>query len=236
MNDELKSKKQATPSTRFKNETLQARRLHFLSEMGAELFLPEKITLSSMREAIQNCRGCSLYRYATQAVFGEGKKGARILFVGEQPGDHEDEEGQPFVGPAGQLLNEALFQADIRREETYVTNAVKHFKWIPRGKRRIHSKPNASEVHACFAWLECEIRTVHPEVLVCLGTTAVLSVFGHALPVLANRRHWKESRLSEKTLITVHPSSVLRVPHSLREQAKRDFFKDIRFIRTGLAA
>ena len=208
--------------------------MRFQKEVGAELFLPEKITLPSLREAVQNCRGCTLYRNATQAVFGEGKKGARILFVGEQPGDHEDEAGQPVVGPAGMLLNEALFQADIRREETYVTNAVKHFKWIPRGKRRIHSKPNAAEVQACFAWLECEVRTIQPEILVCLGATAALSVFGRSLPVLANRRRWKESRLSEKTLITVHPSSVLRAPHEQREQAKRDFFKDIRFIQSGL--
>ena len=164
--------------------------------MSAEPFVPERKTLPALREAVQSCRGCDLYRNATQAVFGEGARDAEVLFVGEQPGDKEDLAGKPFVGPAGQLLDQALEEAGIDRSQTYVTNAVKHFKWQARGKRRIHQKPSWSEAAACRPWLEAELDVVRPSVIVCLCATAAQSLL--------------DSDLAEHVTATIHPSAILR--------------------------
>ena len=180
------------------------------SWVSAEPFVPEKKTLTTLREAVQGCRGCDLYRNATQAVFGEGARHAEVLFVGEQPGDKEDLAGKPFVGPAGQLLDKALEEAGIDRAQTYVTNAVKHFKWQPRGKRRIHQKPSWSETVACRPWLEAELEVVRPRVVVCLGATAAQSLLGRDFRVTQHRGELLESDLAEHLTATVHPSSILR--------------------------
>jgi uracil-DNA glycosylase family protein len=161
---------------------------------------------------VDGCRGCGLYRNATQGVFGEGPRDARILLIGEQPGDQEDRAGRPFVGPAGHLLDRALQAAGIAREEVYLTNAVKHFKWIASGKRRLHQKPSSTEVRACRPWLEAELELLKPRVLICLGATAAESIFGRKTAVLANRGKWLESPWCERTLVTVHPSAILRIP------------------------
>lgn len=148
------------------------------NESSAAPFVPQSTSLKALKGAAQGCRGCDLYKRATQVVFGAGPKRARVMFVGEQPGDQEDRQGEPFVGPAGALLDKALADAGIPRDQVYVTNAVKHFKWEPRGKRRIHKKPRASEVNACRPWLEAELRAVRPEIVVCLGATAAQSLLG----------------------------------------------------------
>jgi len=173
-------------------------------------YLPERKALPALREAVQGCRGCDLYRNATQAVFGEGARRAEVLFVGEQPGDKEDIAGRPFVGPAGQLFDKALEEAGIDRTQTYVTNAVKHFKWKARGKRRIHQKPNWSEVTACRPWLEAELEAVRPRVVVCLGATSAQSLLGRDFRVTQHRGELLESDIAEHVTATVHPSSILR--------------------------
>jgi len=173
-------------------------------------YLPERKALPALREAVQGCRGCDLYRNATQAVFGEGARRAEVLFVGEQPGDKEDIAGRPFVGPAGQLFDKALEEAGIDRTQTYVTNAVKHFKWKARGKRRIHQKPNWSEVAACRPWLEAELEAVRPRVVVCLGATSAQSLLGRDFRVTQHRGELLESDIAEHITATVHPSSILR--------------------------
>lgn len=179
---------------------------------GAERFMPARRTLAAMREAVQGCRGCPLYRDATQAVFGEGPPQARLMLVGEVPGDEEDLQGRPFVGPAGKVLDQALAEAGIAREDAYLTNVVKHFKWEPSGKRRLHKKPNRWEVSACVPWLDAEIARVAPEVLVAMGATAAQAQFGpehrvsvqHGEPVPFDRVPYATS--------TLHPSAVLRRP------------------------
>jgi DNA polymerase len=173
-------------------------------------YLPERKALPALREAVQGCRGCDLYKNATQAVFGEGAGRAEVLFVGEQPGDKEDIAGRPFVGPAGQLFDKALEEAGIDRTQTYVTNAVKHFKWQARGKRRIHQKPNWSEVTACRPWLEAELEVVRPRVVVCLGATSAQSLLGRDFRVTQHRGELLESDIAEHITATVHPSSILR--------------------------
>src|SRR6476661_7640822 len=175
---------------------------------SAAQFIPARPTLRKLREAAEHCTGCDLYRNATQTVFGEGVAHAKILFVGEQPGDQEDLEGHPFVGPAGRLLDKALAQAGIARDDVYVTNVVKHFKWEPRGKRRIHKKPRASEIAACRPWLDTEIALVKPRVIVCLGATAAQSLLGRQFKVTAHRGEFIASPLAPLVLATVHPSSV----------------------------
>ncbi len=195
---------------------------------SAAAFLPPDLSLSSLRAAAGGCRGCDLYKNATQTVFGEGSPEAPIMLVGEQPGDYEDRQGAPFVGPAGQLLDRALADAAIDRKATYVTNAVKHFKWVPRGKRRIHQKPRASEIRACKPWLEAEIAAVRPELLILLGATAVESIFGAGMKIMANRGRIVEAR-EGPCLITVHPSSLLRVEdESARDAAYALFVSDLR--------
>ena len=196
--------------------------------VSAADFLPQDGSLSSLRSAAAGCQGCDLYKSATQAVFGEGSPEAAIMLVGEQPGDYEDRQGAPFVGPAGQLLDRALVDAGIERQATYVTNAVKHFKWVPRGKRRIHQKPRASEIRACKPWLMAEIAAVRPEIVVLLGATAVESIFGASMKVMQNRGRIVEAP-EAPCLITVHPSSLLRVEDErARDAAYQIFVADLR--------
>jgi DNA polymerase len=169
-------------------------------------------SLGHIREEARHCTACPLYKHATQTVFGEGPAKAKIVLVGEQPGDSEDLAGKPFVGPAGQILDRALQDAGIEREKTYVTNAVKHFKFEPRGKRRIHSKPNAAEIKICHQWIARELAAITPELVIALGATAAQSLMGKAMPVGRNRGHQVTWRDGRRGLITVHPSYLLRIP------------------------
>ncbi len=187
-------------------------------------------SLTALQHAARDCRACDLWKHATQTVFGEGSSKAAIMFVGEQPGDQEDQAGRPFVGPAGKLLNEALREAGIDRDEVYVTNVVKHFKWsaAERGKRRIHKKPRYSEIHACRPWLDAELNAVKPQVLVCLGATAAQSILGRDFSVSRQRGQWIQSELAPNVMATVHPSSILRAPdHASRELQRKDFVRDL---------
>ena len=187
--------------------------------MTAADYLPARLALSSLREAAAVCRGCELWRPATQTVFGEGPEGAAVLFVGEQPGDQEDQQGQPFVGPAGRLFDKALEDVGIDRTQVYVTNAVKHFKWQPRGKRRIHQKPSWAEMTACKPWLEAELAVVKPRVLVALGATAGQALLGRQFRVTKQRGELIDSPLAEYVLATIHPSAILRAEDRDREYA-----------------
>jgi DNA polymerase len=195
-------------------------------------FLPPESTLPALREAAAGCRGCRLYANATQTVFGEGRAGAAIMLVGEQPGDREDLEGHPFVGPAGRLLDSALEDAGIARDDVYVTNVVKHFKWEPRGAksaRRIHKKPNDAEIAACYPWLSEEIAVVHPRVIVCLGATAAQALLGKDFRVTRERGIPLVSPLAEAVVATMHPSSVLRAPDDeARRMAREALVRDLR--------
>ena len=185
-------------------------------------------SLAGLRRAAKECEACPLYRHATQTVFGEGRKSAQLFIVGEQPGDHEDRAGKPFVGPAGRLLDKALAEAGIDRAEAYVTNAVKHFKFEPRGKRRLHKKPSAAEVAACRPWLEAELAVVRPHVLICLGATAAQSLLGRDIKVMRDRGKIFRTSICAHTLVTVHPSSLLRMPNPAeREAAYRLFVADL---------
>jgi probable DNA metabolism protein len=177
---------------------------------GAGSFVPANADLRQLREAVSGCEGCELYKHATQPVFGEGPMDARVVLIGEQPGDSEDRAGRPFVGPAGEVLNRALAEAGMRREELYLTNAVKHFAFEERGKRRIHRTPRLSEVTACKPWMEAELEQVAPEIVVCLGATAAKAVFGAQFRLTDQRGKFLESRFAGKTLATYHPSAVLR--------------------------
>jgi DNA polymerase len=200
-------------------------------------FLPERKTLAALREAVQGCRGCDLYKDATQAVFGEGAGHAQVLFVGEQPGDKEDLAGKPFVGPAGQLFDRALEEAGIDRGQTYVTNAVKHFKWQARGKRRIHQKPSWSETAACRPWLEAELEVVRPRVVVCLGATAAQSLLGRDFRVTKHRGELLDSDLAEHVIATIHPSAILRQQdEETRHSEFGAFVDDLRVVARVLGA
>ena len=191
--------------------------------------VPETSSLTSLEKAAGTCTACHLYKRATQTVFGEGPRNARLMLLGEQPGDQEDMAGKPFVGPAGKLLDRALEKAGIKRDEVYVTNAVKHFKWEPRGKRRIHQKPNSREIAACRPWVEAELRLVRPELLVCLGATAAQSIFGPSFRVTRERGKVLQSELAPKVLATVHPSALLRQPdEESREREYAHFVADLR--------
>jgi DNA polymerase len=203
----------------------------------AAVFLPERLSLAALREAAAGCTACPLHLTGTQTVFGEGARAARLLLVGEQPGDHEDLEGRPFVGPAGRLLDEALGEAGIDRANAYVTNAVKHFKWQPRGKRRIHQKPNAAEIAACRPWLDAELEVVQPEALVLLGATAAQALLGRGFRVTRDRGTLLESELAPGALATVHPSSILRAPDAEARRRERSLFvDDLRVAAHALAA
>src|SRR5512140_845598 len=181
---------------------------------------------ATLRNAMQACTNCDLYKNATQAVPGEGSEHARIMLVGEQPGDQEDREGHPFIGPAGKLLDRALEAAGVDRTQVFVTNAVKHFSWEPRGKRRIHKKPTLRQVAACIDWLHSEIRLVHPRVIVCLGATAAQALLGPKVKVTESRGQFVESELPARVLVTVHPSSILRGAAEDRAASYAQFVKD----------
>ena len=193
---------------------------------GAADFVPPDPTLETARDAARGCKGCHLWRVGTQTVFGEGAAGAAVMLVGEQPGDREDEQGRPFVGPAGQLLDGALDDAGIDRTRTYVTNAVKHFKWEPKGKRRIHQKPNWSEQTACRPWLETEIALVRPRAIVCLGATAAQTLLGRDFRVTQMRGELVESELAQFVTATIHPSAILRQRDDELRRAEREAFVD----------
>jgi DNA polymerase len=198
-------------------------------------FLPKQLSLSALREAAAGCKGCHLWEVGTQTVFGEGARSAEVMFVGEQPGDYEDRAGKPFVGPAGRVLDDALGEAGIDRSTTYVTNAVKHFKWQARGKRRIHQKPNWAEMAACRPWLEAEIAVVRPRALVLLGATAAQSLLGRQFRVTQHRGELLESDLAEAVTATVHPSSILRGEPEEREANFAAFVDDLRVVADLLA-
>ncbi|HZT65049.1 MAG TPA: UdgX family uracil-DNA binding protein [Acidimicrobiales bacterium] len=191
-------------------------------------FVPDQRDLAALREAAAACRGCDLHRQATQTVFGDGDQASRVMLVGEQPGDREDIEGEPFVGPAGRLLDRALSEAGIDRREVYVTNAVKHFSWRPAGKRRIHKKPAARQVSACRPWLEAELEAVRPEVVVCLGATAAQSLLGASFRVTRQRGEVIDLDRAVRAVATVHPSSILRAPDESRHQEMAAFVADLR--------
>jgi uracil-DNA glycosylase len=202
----------------------------------ADALIPEHPTLPSLREAAAGCQACPLYKTGTQTVFGEGLKRARLMLIGEQPGDREDIEGHPFVGPAGRILDQALEQAEIERGDAYVTNVVKHFKWTPKGKRRIHQAPKAEEIKACSPWLEAELDVVAPEVMVCLGATAVRAVIGSKAKVMKNHGEFLESKLGRTAMPTLHPSAILRADPDDRDDAMALLVGDLRRVRERLAA
>jgi uracil-DNA glycosylase len=202
---------------------------------SAAEFLPKSRSLKALGEAAEGCRGCELYKDATQTVFGEGRRSAELMLVGEQPGDQEDREGEPFVGPAGRLLDRALVEAGIERDDAYVTNAVKHFKWRPRGKRRLHQTPRAGEIEACKPWLEAEVAAVEPEALIALGATAARSLFGSKVKVLKDRGRPLDSDLAPVAAITIHPSAILRLrDHDEREAEFAGFVADLEAVASAL--
>lgn len=213
------------PTAKAAHEPPKLKLVHARTVNAATL-VPANPTLDKVRAAAANCRACDLWKRATQTVFGEGRKAAKVMFVGEIPGDKEDLEGLPFVGPAGQLLDRALEAAGIDRKDAYVTNAVKHFSWQPRGKRRIHKKPRASEIEACRPWLDAELSLVKPTVLVCLGATAAQSLLGRTFSVTRNRGTFVASRLASYVMATIHPSALLRLPEGADRQAEMQRFVD----------
>ncbi len=201
----------------------------------AEALVPPEATLDALRSAAATCRACPLWERGTQTVFGEGEPEAELVLVGEQPGDKEDLEGAPFVGPAGRVLDAGLQAAAIDRRLAYVTNAVKHFKWEPRGKVRLHKTPTAGEVHACRPWLDAELRALHPSVVVCLGATAAKALLGPGFKVSQERGRLVPSDLAPAVLATVHPSSILRTDGPEREAAMAAFVDDLRVAAAELA-
>jgi DNA polymerase len=201
------------------------------SPKPANLLIPLHPTLSALRKAAKDCKACDLWKRGSQTVFGEGSPRAKVIFVGEQPGNQEDLEGKPFVGPAGGLLNKALAEAGIDRNQAYVTNAVKHFKWEPHGKRRIHKKPNALEIAACRPWLDAEIAVLRPKVVVCLGATAAQALLGRDFRVTQHRGEFIDSPLAPFVMATVHPSSILRAPdEQTRHEEMKRFISDLKKI------
>jgi len=212
------SKERRTPGLRKK------------SRADAVALIPASPTLHSLQHAAKTCKACDLWKLGTQTVFGEGPAPARVMFVGEQPGDREDRAGHPFVGPAGQLLDEVLVEVGIDRSQVYVTNVVKHFKWkaAQRGKRRIHKKPRQSEIEACRPWLDAELQVVKPQVLVCLGASAAQALLGKNFRVTRDRGNLMKSDLAPHVFATAHPASILRGPDpAAREQQRRDFVRDM---------
>jgi uracil-DNA glycosylase family protein len=203
--------------------------------VSAAALIPNRPTLPKVRDAAAGCKACPLWKRGTQTVFGEGRRGSTIMFVGEQPGDQEDRTGRPFVGPAGRELDRALAEAGLDRAEVYVTNVVKHFKWEPRGKRRIHKKPNASEIGACRPWLETEIALVKPAALVCLGATAAQALLRRDFKVSTERGDRVESPLAAIVTATIHPSAILRAPDAAaREAERRRFVEDLKKVKRYL--
>jgi DNA polymerase len=197
--------------------------------------IPERSSQAKLREAVQQCRACELFEGATQAVMGEGARHAEVMLVGEQPGDREDIEGHPFVGPAGRVLDRGLEEAGIERDDVYITNVVKHFRYKARGKRRIHQKPDRWHVNACLPWLEAELQVVKPEALVCLGATAAQALLGSQIRIGRDRGRPIESDLATLVTITTHPSAILRAEDEDREQAMAAFVEDLRHVATWLS-
>jgi DNA polymerase len=202
----------------------------------ARRFVPPGADLDRLKQAAAGCTACPLHERGTQTVFGEGRPRAHVMLIGEQPGDQEDLKGRPFVGPAGQLLDWALEKAGIDRSQAYVTNVVKHFKWVPRGKRRIHSKPSSMEIRACLPWLEAEIEVVQPEAIVLLGATAAQALLGPTFRVTRERGRFLRSNLAPHIMATVHPSSLLRIEDDAeRKDAIRQFVRELRQVAAVLA-
>jgi uracil-DNA glycosylase len=204
----------------------------------AEAFMPERLSLPTLQDASKGCKGCDLYKVGTQTVFGEGEAHALVMFVGEQPGDQEDRAGKPFVGPSGQMLDAAMEKAGINRSQTYVTNAVKHFKWEPRGKRRLHVKPNAREITACKPWLKAEVDVIKPRIIVALGATAAQAMLGNDFKVTQRRGEAiRDTAWAPVVIATVHPSSLLRVPdEAARHAAIERFEEDLRAVKKAMDA
>src|ERR1051326_3962871 len=197
--------------------------------------VPDKLNLPALRAAASGCKACDLWKLGTQTVFGEGIADARVMMVGEQPGDKEDLQGRPFVGPAGAVLDRALTAAGIDRSDVYVTNIVKHFKWEPRGKRRLHKKPNALEISACRPWLDAEIKVVRPEVVVLLGASAAQGIMGRQFRVTQQRGQWVQSNIAPLVMATVHPSSILRAPDDDSDRkSTRKFVEDLKKVAAQL--
>jgi DNA polymerase len=206
-----------------------------LSERPATALIPRRPTLPGLRDAARGCRACPLWKVGTRTVFGEGSRGARVFLVGEQPGDREDLEGRPFVGPSGRLLDACLAEAGIDRSKAYVTNVVKHFKWKPGGRKRIHQKPDSSEIAACRPWLEAELALVKPKVLVCLGATAAQALLGPSFRVTKSRGIFVSSDLAPYVTATVHPSSILRAGDAAaRALETRAFVRDLKKVSRAL--
>jgi uracil-DNA glycosylase family protein len=201
---------------------------------SADALIPDRPSLKSLRGAAAGCRACPLWKTGTQTVFGEGRKAARVVLIGEQPGDREDIEGHPFVGPAGRILDQALERAGIERGDAYITNVVKHFKWTPKGKRRIHQQPRAEEIKACAPWLEAELEVVGPEVMVCLGATAVRAVIGSKARVMKDHGQFLESKLGPTAVPTLHPSAILRADPEDRDDAMGMLVGDLSRVRERL--
>ncbi len=198
-------------------------------KVSAAEWVPATRDLSKLRAAAPGCRGCELYQYATQVVFGEGPQDAKVVMVGEQPGDEEDHKGHPFIGPSGRLLSKAMHEAGLEREKIYVTNAVKHFKFLERGKRRIHAKPSGIEISACKPWLQAELTAIEPELVVCLGATAAQSLMGSAFRITASRGKFFPHPWAKELTATVHPSAILRAPERYEEEYEL-FLRDLRVI------
>ena len=199
--------------------------------------IPKRPSLSRLQLVAKDCRACHLFREATQTVFGQGASSAEVMLVGEQPGDQEDKAGKPFVGPAGRLLDEALSEAGIDRNDVYITNVVKHFKFMRRGKRRIHKKPNAEEIRACHPWLEAEIAVVRPRIVVCLGASAAQALLGSQIRVTKDRGRLMPAAFAESVMVTVHPSSILRAPDDeTRRLERRAFVRDMKVAAGALAS
>ncbi|WP_447980599.1 UdgX family uracil-DNA binding protein [Candidatus Nitrospira bockiana] len=204
-------------------------------ERSAAAFIPATRTLPALREAAKHCTGCDLYERATQTVFGEGTAHARVMLVGEQPGDQEDLAGHPFVGPAGRMLDKALAEVGIARDQVYVTNAVKHFKWEPQGKRRKHKRPSAAEIAACRPWLDAEVDLVRPAILVCLGVTAAQSVVNRTVRLNEARGRFMVTPYARDTFVTIHPSAIYRYPERAQQEAEYlRFVEDLRLVKRKL--
>src|SRR5580700_998900 len=204
---------------------------------SAEPSIKTNASLEELKVTAKKCQACDLWKHATQTVVGEGLPNATIILIGEQPGNHEDLEGKPFVGPAGQLLDEALAEAGIDRKKVYVTNAVKHFKWEPRGKRRIHKKLDAGEIAACRPWLNAEIAALHPKIIVCLGATAAQALLGSDFRVTQHRGEFLKSQLASIVMATIHPSSILRAPdEQTRHTEMKRFIADLKKIGQALVS
>ena len=206
-----------------------------LNIMSSASLIPSQPTLERLEKAAAECQACELWRNATQTVFGDGEKHAEVMLIGEQPGAQEDSAGKPFVGPAGQVLDQALAEAGIERQKTYVTNVVKHFKWISKGRLRLHQSPNAQEIAACRPWLESEIALVKPYVIVCLGAIAAQTLLGKQFRVTRQRGEFVTSPLAPFVIATLHPAAILRIPDSrLRESAQRQFVTDLQKVALQL--